>query len=232
LHPAWPSILPPSKVAFLFSSILSWNQVWYVPAAELLIAPNTTGPGSGKSSMTCAVVKYLETSPSCGQLSVTAAPSLCFQRSYGVSEASIPSVLEASSIALKNGVSEALQWATSTGDGEEYISERTLRRWIKRTGDRVPFASTVLDFSPATKEPALEKLENFLTQLHRRDLLALRSQWGFSLLDVPPPEKPTNTTKCPNPVFQNPRPAQNPPSEYLPRGTKSFPHRRGPPSGE
>ena len=147
-------------------------------------------------------------------------------------KATITSCLEVSSIALEEGIDNALQWVTSKGDGEESVSERTLRRWVKRTGDRAPIAAAALNFSLSTREPAAEKLENFLTQLHRRDLQVLRHQWGFSLLDVPPPGKPTNTSMCPKPVFQNPRLPQNPPSEYLPRGTKSFLHRRGPPSSE
>ena len=147
-------------------------------------------------------------------------------------KASITSCLEVSSIAVKEGIDNALQWVSMSGGGEEVISERTLRRWVKRTSDRFLLASAALKFSLSTHKSAAEKFENFLTQLRLRDLLALRHQWGFSFLGVPPPEKPTNTTMCPKPGFTNPRPAQNPPSEYLPRGTKSFLHRRGPPSGE
>ncbi len=145
-------------------------------------------------------------------------------------KATITSTLEVSSIAAKDGLDEALQWVTMSGDGDEVISERTLRRCLKRTVDRVSIASVALNFSTPTCGSAAEKLENFLTQLHRCDLLTLRRQWGFSLLDVPPSEKHTNTAKCPKPGFQNPRPAQNLPSEILPRGTKSILHRRGPPS--
>ncbi len=147
-------------------------------------------------------------------------------------KATITSTLEVSSIAAKDGLDEALQWVILSGGGDEVISERTLRRWLKRTLDRVSIASAILSFFPLTNEPASEKLENFLTQLHCRDLLTLRRHWGFSFLDLPPPEKPTNTIKCPKPGFHNPRPAQNPPSEILPRGTKCFPYRRGPPLDE
>ena len=147
-------------------------------------------------------------------------------------KATIPSVLEVTSVAFKEGMGEALQWVVSVGDGEEPVSERTLGRWLKRTVDRVPIASAALNFSSTSCPRSSEKLENFLTQLCRRDLLTLRRRWGFSFLDVPPPENRTNTTMCPKPGFQNPRPAQNPPSRYLLRGTKSFLHRRGPPSGE
>ncbi len=147
-------------------------------------------------------------------------------------KATITSTLEVSSIAAKDGLDEALQWVTLAGDGDEVISERTLRRWLKRTVDQVPIASEALNFSLPSREPPSEKLENFLAQLHRYDFLTLRRQWGFSFLDLPVPEKRTTTAKCPKSVFQKPCPAPNPPSEYLPRGTKSFPSRRGPPSGE
>jgi len=147
-------------------------------------------------------------------------------------KATITSTLEASSIAAKEGFEEALQWVILSGGGDEVISERTLRRWLKRAVAQISIASAVLNFSSEPKEPASEKLENFLTQLRYRDLLTLRRHWGFSLLDLSPSEKLTNTIKCPKPGFHNPRPAQNPPSEILPRGTKSFPSRRGPPIGE
>ncbi len=147
-------------------------------------------------------------------------------------KATITSTLEVSSIAANDGFEEALQWVIMSGGGDEAISDRTLRRWLKRAAQRISIASAVLNFSPVPKESASEKLENFLTQLHCRDLLTLRRHWGFSLLDLPPSEKLTNTVKCPKPGFHNPRPAQNPPSAILPRGTKCFLYRRGPPTGE
>jgi hypothetical protein len=118
------------------------------------------------------------------------------------------------------------------GQGDETISERTARRWIKRTWDRLPVACVSLDFPPVAGQPALKKLENFLAHLALRDLLALRRQWGISLLDVPGLPKARRTVTCPKPVFQNPRPAHDPPSEYLPRGSRSHLSRRGRPPDE
>lgn len=147
-------------------------------------------------------------------------------------KATITSTLEVSSIAAQGGLEEAMQWVSLSADGDEAISERTVRRWLKRSIERISLATPGLNFSAWAHESVGEKFENFLTQLHSGDLLTLRRHWGLSLLDVRPFEKPTNTVKIPKPVFQNPCPAQNPPSCYLPRGTKSSLHRRGPPSGE
>lgn len=141
--------------------------------------------------------------------------------------ATVSSVLDAVSDAIGGGVDYALQRATSAGDGDEPFSERTLRRWIKRTGNRVPVASASLNIPLDRGGPAAEKLEVFLSWVHARHLLGLRRQWGFSLLDVPPPPKTPNTSTRIKPGFQNLRPPQNPPSEYVRRGTRSRLSRRG-----
>lgn len=146
--------------------------------------------------------------------------------------ATVTSTLETAFIAIKDGLDEAMQWAMAGGDGDELVSERTVRRWKKRTMDRVPIASAALNFPSVPGQPSAAKLENFLTHLHPHHLLALRRQWGFSILDIPGLQKPPHSTSCPKPVFQNQRPAHNPPSEYLPRGTKSCLYRRGRPPDE
>ena len=141
--------------------------------------------------------------------------------------ATVSSVMETVLDAMDGGAKHAMQRATANGDGDEPFSERTLRRWIKRAGDRVPIASAALNFPSANGGSAAEKLENFLTEVHPHHLLALRRQWGFSILDVPPPQKPPNTTTRLKPGFQHPRPPQNPPSKYVRRGTRSRLSRRG-----
>jgi len=148
-------------------------------------------------------------------------PKSLFPAELWRGRATVSSVLEAVSDAIGGGVEHALQQATSTGDGDEPFSERTLRRWIKRTAGRVPVASASLNFpSDSGKSPA-GKFENFLTRVHPHHLLSLRRQWGFSLLDVPPPQKPPNSATCIKPGFQDPRRPQNPPSRYVRRGTRS-----------
>ncbi len=114
--------------------------------------------------------------------------------------ATVSSVLEAVSSAINGGVEQALQQAVSAGDGDEPFSERTLRRWIKRAGDRAPVASATLNFPLGAGRPPVEKLETFLSQVHPHHLLALRRQWGFSILDVPPPQEPPSTATRIKPV--------------------------------
>jgi len=141
--------------------------------------------------------------------------------------ATISSVVETVLDAIDGGVEHAMQRAIANGDGDEPFSERTLRRWLKRAVDRVPVASASLNFPSGSGLSPAEKLENFLIQVHPHHLLALRRLWGFSILDVPPPEKPRRSVSCPKPIFQHPRPAQNPPSKYVRRGTRSRLSRRG-----
>jgi len=141
--------------------------------------------------------------------------------------ATVASVLEAVSDALSSGVEHSLQRVVAAGDGHESVSERALRRWIKRTCDRVPVAAASLDFPSDRGVSAAARLENFLIRVHPRHLLDLRRQWGFSILDVPPPEKPRRSLSCRRAVFAHPRPPQNPPSRYVRRGTRSHLSRRG-----
>lgn len=142
-------------------------------------------------------------------------------------KATVSSVLETVSEAINIGVGMALQRATSSGDGDEPFSERTLRRWIKRAFDRVPVAAVALNFPPDNGVSSPGRFENFLTLVHPHHLLALRRQWDFSILDVPPPAKSTITAARVKPGFQHPRPAHDPPSRYVRRGTRSRLSRRG-----
>jgi len=157
----------------------------------------------------------------------TGSPNSLFPAELWRGRATVSSVLETVSNAMSCGVDYALQQAAATGDGDEPFSERSLRRWIKRTGDRVPVASAALNLPSGSGGTLAEKFESFLTQVHSHHLLALRRRWRFSLLDVPPSQKPAHTTAPIKPGFQNPRPPQNPPSKYVRRGTRSRLSRRG-----
>lgn len=144
----------------------------------------------------------------------------------------ITSALGVVSIALKEGLEGAMQWVCDCNGGEEVISERTLRRLIRRSGSRFSVAAKALNFFQSTAKTFSEKFENFLTSLHRRDLVILRSQWGYSILDIPRSIKAPDCSSYPQPGIGQPHPAQNPPSEILPRGTWSAPYRRGRPPDE
>ena len=142
-------------------------------------------------------------------------------------KATVSSVLGVVWDAISVGVEQALQRAVAAGDGDEPFSERTLRRWIKRLVDRMPLAWGSLNFSADGSECAAARFENFLTQVHLHELLALRRQWGCSLLDVPAPPPSPPTAMCIKPGFQHPRAPQNPPSKYVRRGARSRRSRRG-----
>ena len=146
--------------------------------------------------------------------------------------ATVTSVLTMVARAITGGVEHALEWAMQSGDGDETVSERTARRWLRRAEDRVPVATAALDFSPAADSSGAGKLANFLAHLHPRHLLQLRRRWGHSLLDLPSPPKPPRTATRPRPGHQNPAAPHDPPSRYLPRGTRSRLARRGRPPDE
>ncbi len=64
----------------------------------------------------------------------------------------VTSVLEAVFLTLSEGMESALQRVMDAGDGTETVSERTVRRWIKRVGNRLPVAAKTLGLtSEATR---------------------------------------------------------------------------------
>ena len=142
----------------------------------------------------------------------------------------VTSILETVFLALNEGMESALQRVMDAGDGAETVSERSVRRWINRVGNRMPVATKTLSLtSEATRSLTASGLENFLTHIFPRDLLELRRQWGYSLLDVVPPDplELPQTTNCPKPVFEHPCSPHDPPPKYLPRGTRSWLIHRG-----
>lgn len=142
----------------------------------------------------------------------------------------VTSVLETVFLAIKEGMESALQRVMDAGDGTETVSERSVRRWVKLAGNRIPVATKALGFvSDATRSQTAGGYENILTHLFPRHLLQLRRQWGYSLLDVVPRVRVelARRVKYPKPVFQNPRSPHDPPPKYLPRGTRSWLIHRG-----
>lgn len=146
--------------------------------------------------------------------------------------ATVTSVLATVATAATGGVEHALEWAMQSGDGDETVSERTVRRWLRRVKDRVPVATAALDFPLATDLSRAGKLASFLAHLHPRHLLRLRRQWGHSLLDLPSAPRPPCTATRPKPGHQNPSSPHDPPSRYLPRGARCRARRRGRPPDE
>lgn len=143
----------------------------------------------------------------------------------------VSSVLEAVHHAAMAGIDSALRWAMQAGDGDELVSDRSLRRWTRRMAVRLPIASQCLGFALQTHSSTAAKLDDMMTRLRPRHLLQLRRQWGHGLLDAAAllPASRSRTATWPRPGGQDPAVAHDPPSRYLPRGTRSRLARRGRP---
>jgi hypothetical protein len=143
----------------------------------------------------------------------------------------VSSVLETTIHVLAHGLNEALEWTMYSGGGEQMVSERTLRRWTRRVVPRLGPLSDYLGLvaPPEAVTPA-EKLAWLLDRIEPADLLRFRTLTGYGLLDKPAPEpKTSHSTARPRPGHLRPAPPHNPPSRYLPRGSRYGPHRSKPP---
>ena len=140
------------------------------------------------------------------------------------------SVLETTGYVLAKGVNKALDWASYAGRrGEQLVSERTLRRWAGRVALRLAPLSHYLGLAAPAEGPI-----RLLDRIEPADLLRFRLLTGYGLLDKPASEaKSSHTTVRPRPGHLHPAPPPNPPSHYLPRGSRYGPHRsKPPPEGE
>jgi len=164
----------------------------------------------------------------CDGSSASLPPAELWRGRYTVS-----SVLETTVHVLASGVNEALEWTMYAGGGEQMVSERTLRRWTRRVVSRLGPLSDYLGLpaQPAEAATPAEKLAWLLDQVEPADLLRFRRLTGYGLLDKSAPEpKTSHSTARPRPGRLSPAPPHNPPSRYLPRGTRYGPHRSKPPS--
>jgi hypothetical protein len=141
------------------------------------------------------------------------------------------SVLETTSHFLADGLGETLEWTMYAGGGEQMVSERTLRRWARRVVSRLaPLGDYLGLAAPPEVVTLAEKLAWLLAQIEPADLLRFRRWTGYGLLDKPAPEpKTSHSTVRPRPGHLSPAPPHDPPSRYLPRGTRYGPHRSKPP---
>ena len=141
----------------------------------------------------------------------------------------VSSVLETTGHVLADGVNEALEWTMYAGGGEQLVSERTLRRWVKRVETRLAPLSHYLGLAAPPEEPM-----RLLDRIEPEDLLCFRRLAGYGLLDKPATDpKTSHTTVRPRPSHLRPSPPPDPPSRYLPRGSRYGPHRsKPPPEGE
>lgn len=143
----------------------------------------------------------------------------------------VSSVLETTSRVLADGIGETLEWTMYAGGGEQMVSERTLRRWARRVEVRLAPLGDYLDLAaPVEAVTQAEKLTLLLDQVEPEDLLRFRTLTGYGLLDKPAAEpKTSHSTARPRPGHLSPAPPHNPPSRYLPRGSRYGPHRSKPP---
>ena len=73
-----------------------------------------------------------------------------------------------------NGIELALQRVMDAGDGTETVGERSVRRWVKRVGTRLPVAARVLAIvSERVFSDTAAMFEHFLTHLYPHHLLQL-----------------------------------------------------------
>ena len=152
----------------------------------------------------------------------------------------VRSVLAAVDRVVGERVEATLAWATQRdGEGEEPVSERTLRRWRRQLetrllGDPARWVAARLGDPTLTTDPV--RLPGEALRLPPADLLAFRARFGRALPDTV--TRPTSAARSPSrrvPGRLAPAPPPDPPSSYHRRGRSSpRPGRegRGPPGND
>lgn len=150
----------------------------------------------------------------------------------------VSSVLETVVRVHRDGLQEAHEWTSYAGDGQEMVSERTLRRWrdlvTKRLiGSAFAWLGPELGLSWSDTQDMAAQLDALHEALSGPALLAFRAATGHAVLDRP--SKPRDTLRTPSrpwpvPGRLTPAPPHDPPSKILPRGAWSPSPGRGPPS--
>lgn len=138
---------------------------------------------------------------------------------------------------LREGLEPALEWAARAGDGEEPISERTVRRWqaITQTrliGSALAVVGPAVGWSWSSHQPEADQLERLLKDLTRPLQLTFRATTGHAVLDaagVMTPSPLSRSRSRPVPGRLAEAPPHDPPSILRPRGTWSPRTHRGPP---
>ena len=135
----------------------------------------------------------------------------------------VHSVLEAARRARADSVDAALVWATDRdAEGEEPVSERTLRRWsgvleTRLLGDLAHWIAGRLGNPTLATAPA--RLLEGAIGLAATDLLAFRARFGRALIDsVTRPSSPPRSSSRRIPGHHVEAPPPDPPSSYRPRG--------------
>jgi hypothetical protein len=151
--------------------------------------------------------------------------------------ATVSSVLETTVRVHRDGLQQAQDWTSYAGDGEEMVSERTLRRWrdliAKRlVGSAFAWLGPELGLAWSDTQSTAVQLDRLHEALSGSVLLAFRAATGHAVLDRPrePRDTPrTHSRPRPVPGRLAPAPPHDPPSKILPRGAWSRSPGRGPP---
>lgn len=150
----------------------------------------------------------------------------------------VSSVLEAGRRIRADGVDATLAWATDRNrEGEEPVSERTLRRWnrmleTRLLGDPAHWIAGRLGAPTLAAAPA--QLLKGVVDLTAADLLALRARFGRALIDSvrrSPCAPRSSSRRIPGRHTEASPP--DPPSSYRPRGRwspRAGREGRGPPA--
>jgi hypothetical protein len=138
---------------------------------------------------------------------------------------------------LREGLEPALEWAARAGDGEEPISERTVRRWQAITQKRLigsAFAvlGPAVGWSWSSHQTEADQLERLLKDLTRPLQITFRATTGHAVLDAASVTTPPSLSRSrARPVAGHLTEAapHDVPSGWRPRGAWSVRTRRGPP---
>ena len=149
----------------------------------------------------------------------------------------VSSVLETVVHVLRDGMPQALEWTSYAGQGQELVSERTLRRWrqgIRRrlVGSAWALLGPQLGWSWSQQQSEADQLERVLEDLTAARQLAFRAVAGHAVLDQPsvtPPAVVAPSSARPVAGRLAAAPPPDPPSGWRRRGAWWPRNRRGPP---
>ncbi|HJW76267.1 MAG TPA: hypothetical protein VJ787_11485, partial [Thermoleophilia bacterium] len=138
----------------------------------------------------------------------------------------IGSVLEAVARAKRDGIGPTLGWTGDAWDGEEAISERTLRRWChlvqkRLIGGALSWLGPRMDLLGPATLPEAPRLLLLLDRLDSTLLLGFRARFGRAVLDCvpsPPPPPRSGARRVPGRLAEASPP--DPPTQRLARGQR------------
>lgn len=148
----------------------------------------------------------------------------------------ISSVIETVVHVVGDGVQAASEWVLYGGDGDEMVSERTLRRWRDLTrsrliGSALAWLGPFLGVTWSGRLEEADQLSALLDHLTPEIFLRFRARFGRAVLDKSPPHRPAPQSlsrRVPGRLAL--APPHDPPSKLLPRGQWCNRTGRGPPA--